>query len=172
MKILVLGINGMLGHATMDILSKEKEWEIHGTYRDKKKINYLNINNFKNTHHIDIENINDLFKLFKKHSFEVVINCTGIVKQVLHSNSNISIININALFPHKLEALCREFGSRIIHPSTDCVFSGQKGFYKETDNPDSFEFYGMTKYLGEIKYGNSVTLRTSFFGHQITQCIK
>ena len=77
------------------------------------------------------------------------------------------MININSLLPHKLAKIYKIYKSKLVHFSTDCVFSGNVGFYKELDNVDSIDNYGRTKFLGEVNYGNAITLRTSFFGHQI-----
>ena len=76
-------------------------------------------------------------------------------------------IYINSVLPHKIAKTCEKFGSKFIHFSTDCIFSGNKGLYKEDDISDADEIYGRSKFLGEVNYGDSITLRTSFFGHQI-----
>ena len=76
-------------------------------------------------------------------------------------------IPINALLPHRLAEICGLFGARLIHISTDCVFSGKKGLYTETDFADADDLYGRSKYLGEIDYPHAVTLRTSIIGHEL-----
>ena len=95
------------------------------------------------------------------------MNCIGIVKQSKLMNDYIQMIYINSVLPHKLAKICKKFQSKLIHFSTDCIFSGNKGLYKEDDISDAQENYGRSKFLGEVNYGDSITLRTSFFGHQI-----
>ena len=81
---------------------------------------------------------------------EAVVNAVGIVKQRPTAKELIPSIEINALFPHKLAELCKASGARMIHVSTDCVFSGRKGNYQEDDPSDAEDLYGRTKYLGEV----------------------
>jgi dTDP-4-dehydrorhamnose reductase len=71
-----------------------------------------------------------------------------------------------SLLPHRLQILCLKFNSRFIHISTDAVFSGRDGFYRETDNPDPIDTYGRAKLLGEVSGINSISLRTSMIGHE------
>ena len=76
-------------------------------------------------------------------------------------------ININSLFPHKLYEICSTRKIRLIHLSSDCVFSGEKGFYSEEDNPDPKDIYGRSKLLGELNFENCITLRKSVIGHEL-----
>ena len=94
-----------------------------------------------------------------------VVNCIGIVKQLDKSKQHIPTIEINSLFPHKLASYCDEVSSKLIHFSTDCVFSGAAGNYSEGDIPDPSDLYGRSKLLGEVDYGNHITFRTSIIGH-------
>lgn len=96
---------------------------------------------------------------------DVVVNCIGIVKQAVDDPE--PAIRVNALFPHRLAAACRERGARLIHVSTDCVFSGQKGGYTESDLPDPVDTYGRSKLLGEPATPGSVTIRTSMIGREL-----
>ncbi len=93
-----------------------------------------------------------------------VINCIGIIKQVAEASDPILSISLNALFPHRLARLCAAAGARMIHLSTDCVFSGKKGNYTEEDVSDAEDLYGRTKYLGEVAGPGCLTIRTSIFG--------
>lgn len=95
---------------------------------------------------------------------EVVINCIGIIKQVSAANDSIQSITINALFPHQLAQFCRSVSARLIHFSTDCVFTGRKGSYVEDDLCDTDTLYGRSKLLGEVDEPGALTLRTSFIG--------
>jgi dTDP-4-dehydrorhamnose reductase len=98
---------------------------------------------------------------------EVVINCVGIVKQRLAATDPVESIEVNSLFPHRLAAACASSGARLIHVSTDCVFSGQRGDYSESDNPDPIDLYGRTKLVGEVSGKGCLTIRTSMIGLEL-----
>ena len=100
---------------------------------------------------------------------QAVINCIGIVKQREAAKAAIPSILINALFPHQLAEICQKRNVRVIHVSTDCVFSGNRGSYTEDDIPDPPDLYGRTKLLGEIDGPGCLTLRTSIIGWELTQ---
>jgi len=98
---------------------------------------------------------------------DIVINCIGIIKQLNIANDPLIIVPINTLFPHRLAALCKVSGAKMIHVSTDCVFSGRKGNYTEDDTPDPIDLYGHTKLLGEVTAQGCLTLRTSIIGREL-----
>jgi dTDP-4-dehydrorhamnose reductase len=98
---------------------------------------------------------------------DVVINCVGIIKQIKEAHNPIPSIAINALWPHRLAAACRARQIRFVHFSTDCVFSGDRGPYSETDIADARDLYGRTKFLGEVSEPGCLTIRTSVIGHEI-----
>jgi dTDP-4-dehydrorhamnose reductase len=98
---------------------------------------------------------------------QVVINCIGIVKQLPAAKDSLQSILVNALFPHRLARLCQAIGARLIHFSTDCVFSGRRGGYVEDDVADADDLYGRTKFLGEVSYDGCLTLRTSMIGREL-----
>jgi dTDP-4-dehydrorhamnose reductase len=98
---------------------------------------------------------------------DVVVNCIGIVKQREEARAAIPSILVNALFPHQLADLCQTQGARLIHLSTDCVFSGNRGRYTEEDLPDPVDLYGRTKLLGELNRPGCLTLRTSIIGWEL-----
>jgi len=91
------------------------------------------------------------------------------VKQRPDAEEAIQNLEINALLPHRLALLCRSIGAHLVHVSSDCVFSGRKGNYTETDPPDADDLYGRTKVLGEVHAANCVTLRTSFIGKELSR---
>jgi dTDP-4-dehydrorhamnose reductase len=98
----------------------------------------------------------------------VVVNAIGIVKQLPEGKIPTRSIAINALFPHLVNDLCRASGSRLVQVSTDCVFSGNRGNYVETDVPDATDLYGRTKLLGEpVDSPVALTLRTSIIGREL-----
>ena len=101
------------------------------------------------------------------HTFpDVVINCVGLIKQLSDFSDPLKAIPINSMLPHRLARLC-EGRARFIHISTDCVYDGRKGNYVESDSPDARDLYGMSKYIGEVMYPHSITLRTSIIGHEL-----
>ena len=102
---------------------------------------------------------------------DVILNCIGIIKQLKEAESPSITIAVNALFPHLLSELCREMGIRLVHVSTDCVFSGREGKYTEDSQPDAYDLYGRTKLLGEVTEKNSITLRTSMIGREIEKTV-
>jgi dTDP-4-dehydrorhamnose reductase len=96
-----------------------------------------------------------------------VVNCIGIIKQLEESHDAKTSIYVNALFPHVLSEVCGDMSARVIHVSTDCVFSGKRGDYTEDDPSDADDLYGRTKYLGEVQYEHALTLRTSVIGRDL-----
>ena len=98
---------------------------------------------------------------------EVVVNCIGVVKQSAPAVGPAEMIRSNALFPHQLAEICRARGVRMIHISTDCVFSGRRGGYAETDIPDPDDLYGRSKLLGEPSGAGVLTIRTSMIGREL-----
>ena len=118
-----------------------------------------------------IENILDYIEIKKLQRLkpDILINCLGITNKEKIDNSRQieNFININSLLPHRLQRICSEMGTRLIHLSTDCIFSGSKGFYSEYDIPDPTDIYGKSKLLGEIDFENTLTIRKSVIGHEL-----
>lgn len=98
---------------------------------------------------------------------DAVVNCVGIVKQIAEAHESVPSIEVNALLPHRLAAMCAKLSARVIHLSTDCVFSGDKGMYSESDVPDARDLYGRTKLLGELCSEGCLTVRTSIIGREL-----
>src|SRR6185295_17855535 len=99
---------------------------------------------------------------------DVVVNCIGVIKQRDAAQDPIPSITINALLPHRLAAWLRPWNGRLIHFSTDCVFSGRRGRYREDDPSDAEDLYGKSKFLGEVRYApHALTLRTSIIGREL-----
>lgn len=98
---------------------------------------------------------------------DVVINCIGIVKQRREASDAVASLTVNALFPHQLARLCQIGGIRLIHLSTDCVFSGRRGMYADDDIADAEDLYGRSKLLGEVGEEHCLTLRTSIIGREL-----
>lgn len=169
MKVLVLGGSGMLGHKIAQMLSKN--FNVGATIRRKpSSINgFPALQKIKWFANVDANKFDNIVKTFNSFQPDVVINCIGIVKQLHESNDPLKSININSLLPHKISNICSKAGARFIHFSTDCVFSGKTGNYSEKDIPDPIDLYGKSKLLGELENSNSLILRTSIIGHELTR---
>lgn len=161
----------MLGSTAFKFLNKDKEHETFGTLRDKKDIQkfFGNDQGYKNIiSGVDALNLKTVIKLIDDLKPGIIINCIGIIKQLKQSKNHVLSIELNSLFPHKLASYIEGSGARLLHISTDCVFSGKRGNYIETDYSDAIDLYGKTKFLGEVvNYHNSVTLRTSIIGPEL-----
>lgn len=167
-KILVLGASGMLGSTIFRLFNESDDFDVTGAVRSSSSIDLFDADLQKLIiTDIDADNIESFKTLIHKMQPEVVINCIGLVKQLSDINDPLVALPINSLLPHRLARLCSNIGSRFIHMSTDCLFTGDKGLYTEADIPDSQDLYGVSKRLGEVNYPNSITLRTSIIGHEL-----
>ena len=169
MNILIFGATGMLGHAVFRVLSSDKRLKVFGTIRSESSKSLFPASLAENLIlNIDIESDDYLKKAFEISQPDVVINCIGIIKQLSDAKDVLKTVPINTLLPHRLASLSKKFSSRLILVSTDCVFSGNKGNYVETDFPDCDDLYGRSKLLGEIADNEKVlTFRTSIIGHEL-----
>ncbi|MCI0477763.1 MAG: SDR family oxidoreductase, partial [Anaerolineales bacterium] len=118
---------------------------------------------------VDALNFASVTRAFAQVKPDVVINCIGIIKQLKQAHDPLFSIALNALFPHQLADLCAATGARLFHISTDCVFSGRKGNYTETDISDAYDLYGRTKFLGEVDRPGCLTIRTSIIGRDFAK---
>jgi len=161
-----LGATGMLGHKLMQVLSSEHM--VVGTVRRDTSVlaDHPVFSKMQILGNIQADNLMTVRATIDKVNPDVIINCIGIVKQLPAAHDPLQSIAINALFPHQLAQLCRQKKIRLIHMSTDCVFSGRKGYYSEDDQSDAEDLYGKTKYLGEVDYLGGLTLRTSIIGRE------
>lgn len=167
-KVLVLGATGMLGHAMLRFFSASVGYEVLGSARSSDLLRHLPESvRDKVICGVDVENPDSLIRLFATAKPQIVINCIGLVKQLADANDPLSAIPLNSIFPHRLAKLCCVAGARLIHISTDCVFTGKAGLYSETDPSDARDLYGLSKFLGEVDYPNAITLRTSIIGHEL-----
>ena len=165
MKILILGGSGMLGHQLYRTLHDRIE-----TYVTFRRINSSLPDYFDRSHlleGVDAADFDSVIQAVGKVHPDVVINCIGVVKQQNTAKDPIICLSINSLFPHRLARLCQAAQARLIHVSTDCVFSGKKGNYTEADYPDAEDLYGRSKLLGEIQGTGRLTLRTSIIGREL-----
>lgn len=166
--VLVLGASGMLGNAVLRLFAASPGYAAVGAMRSASALPLLPAATQELIiTGVDVENADSLTRLFGTVKPQVVINCVGLVKQLAQADDPLLALPINALLPHRLARLCEVAGARLVHVSTDCVFSGAKGQYVEGDAPDAQDLYGRSKFLGEVHYANAVTLRTSIIGHEL-----
>ncbi len=167
-KVLVLGVSGMLGNAVLRVFAQGDGCSVAGSARSAGVLRLLPPELREHVIcGVDVENADSLMRLFTLARPDVVINCIGLVKQLAEADDPLAAIPINALLPHRLARLCDVVGVRLIHMSTDCVFAGTRGMYREQDVSDAQDMYGRSKYLGEVDYPHAVTLRTSVIGHEL-----
>ncbi len=168
MRVLVLGASGMLGNAVFRVMREDAELEVFGTVRSNNAPKSFSAELARNIiTNCDVDDDDALKALFIKLKPDVVINCIGLIKQLADADDALITLPINTMLPHRLAHHCLMVNARLIHMSTDCVFSGEKGNYKETDVSDARDLYGKSKYLGEVGYPNAITLRTSIIGHEL-----
>ena len=157
-KILVLGASGMLGHVVYNLISTSKKYDVKGTKNS--------LSGFKQLIDFNVRNLESFDAIFLAYKPSVVINCIGVL--INDANRNIeNAVFVNSYFPHYVAKLSENYGAKLIHISTDCVFSGKSGKYSETDFSDAIDIYGRSKSLGEVNYGDHLTLRTSIIGPEL-----
>lgn len=164
MKVLVLGGDGMLGHELFLQLRERHETRVTlrqplAAYSGRGLFDAANA--FAG---IDVRGPGSVESVLGAFKPDAVLNAVGIVKQRPETEDALASIEVNALLPHRLALACRSARARLIHLSTDCVFSGEKGSYREEDRPDPVDLYGRSKLLGEVAGEGALTLRTSMIG--------
>ena len=169
MNILVLGVSGMLGSAVFRYFSENSQHRVTGTLRSSSASRFFSPRQAECLlTGVDVLDADALVAAFAKAEPDVVINCVGLIKQLADAKDPLTALPINAMLPHRLAKLCKVAGARLIHISTDCVFSGTKGMYLEQDESDCTDLYGKSKYIGELHdLDHAVTLRTSIIGHEL-----
>jgi dTDP-4-dehydrorhamnose reductase len=163
MKVLVLGGDGMLGHQVARRLASSNE-VVATVRKPPTTIVTAALAGCRLITGVDVQ-LPGALEVVGETGAEAVVNAAGIVKQ--RTADSIESIAVNSLFPHQLARACREADSRLIHISTDCVFSGARGDYRESDTPDPHDLYGLTKLLGEVSGPGSLTIRTSMIGLEL-----
>lgn len=157
MKIIVFGANGMAGHMVSMYL-QEQGHDVTGFVKKKNKI----VKCIEG----DALNAGLVRRVLQESDYEVVVNCIGILNKAVDARLAEGIY-INSVLPHFLEECVENKETRVIHISSDCVFSGNAGHYKENSHPDSDSYYGKTKELGEIRGNKNLTFRTSIVGPEL-----
>lgn len=170
MKVLVVGVSGMLGHVVFRHLSRDPSLEVWGSARGGGVLAHFDESlGEKICIGVDVLDIDALIGLLERVKPDVVVNCVGLIKQLENSSDPLIALPINAMLPHRLARLAGVRGARLIHMSTDCVFSGSQGGYTEADQSDAADLYGQSKYIGEVDYPNAITLRTSIIGPELVR---
>lgn len=171
-RIVILGGGGMLGHKMFQVLRSRfpgVRCTIRGNARQGPlgRVELLGGNDVISG--VDVTKCKDLGDVLVRLSPQFVVNCVGIIKQRAEAAFAIPSIQVNSLLPHLLSQMAAGWGGRVIHFSTDCVFSGRRGSYSEQDISDAEDLYGRTKFLGETAAPNSLTLRTSVIGRELLE---
>jgi dTDP-4-dehydrorhamnose reductase len=167
MRVLILGGTGMLGHRLWINLNRTHETWV--TVRGSAQV-FPDHADFDRAHvreNVDALNFDEVTHTLANVQPDLVINCIGLIKQQPQAKDPLAALQLNAVFPHRVALACQLARIRMIHIGTDCVFSGNKGNYVEGDPSDATDLYGRTKFLGEVAYPDTITLRTSFIGPEL-----
>jgi dTDP-4-dehydrorhamnose reductase len=168
MKVLVLGGSGMLGHTAFRVFSETAGLDTFATLRTNSVARtFPEALRERLLVGVDVLDQDALAWTLAAVRPHVVVNCVGLVKQLGNAADPLAALPLNALFPHRLARLCDLSGARVVHVSTDCVFRGDRGGYRESDDADATDLYGRSKLLGELDVHNAVTLRTSIIGREL-----
>jgi dTDP-4-dehydrorhamnose reductase len=164
-RVLILGGSGMLGHKLWQDFSAR--FDTYATIRSSQNPPAV-LDPARTVANVSAETFDTVAGVVGSVRPDVVVNCVGIVKQAPEARDPIASIVVNSLFPHRLAELCDVVGARLVHVSTDCVFSGRVGGYSESDLPDPEDLYGRSKLLGEVADGSHcLTIRTSIIGREL-----
>jgi dTDP-4-dehydrorhamnose reductase len=169
LRILILGGDGMLGHQLLKSFAPRHDVRVTLRQDLETYATYGLFGDGNAYTGIDVRSLERLTEVLADFRPEVVINAVGIVKQRPTAKESIPSLEINSLLPHRLSILCKAVGARLIHLSTDCIFSGKKGNYQEGDLSDAEDLYGKTKFLGEVHDSHCLTLRTSIIGRELSR---
>lgn len=157
MKIMILGGKGMAGHMITAYFQQNPTYNVFYTSRDPDD---------KDGIYLDVTNSTELEKIIESIKPDITVNCIGILNDHASNNTKLAF-QVNSLLPHQLAKLTERYHGKLIHISTDCVFSGTKGDYTENDVPDGTSFYAQSKQLGEIISDKHLTIRTSIIGPEL-----
>jgi len=168
MRVLILGGSGMLGHRLLQALEArghEARATLRGTLDSYPRRGPLRRDN--SIPEVELRDGTRLRQVIAGYRPDTVVNAAGLVLQREDASDPILNIELNSLLPHRAAVYCREYAARLIHISSDCVFSGSRGGYTEADIPDPVDLYGRSKLLGEVGYAPGITLRTSMIGFEL-----
>ena len=157
-KIVVIGCMGMAGHVVKTYLENIECYDVWGIARG--------IEPEQNLINLDVSNTKELENIFIEGDFDIVINCIGLLNNTAETNPELAIW-YNSYFPHLLASYGKKHNFKLVHISTDCVFSGKDGNYNEKSVKDGVGFYAQSKSLGEIISSKHLTIRTSIIGPEL-----
>lgn len=169
MRCLIIGGAGMLGHRLLK--SWQDRHEIRVTLR-KSLADYAQFglftaeNSFDN---VDVRDTDRLLDVLGEFQPDTVVNAAGIIKQRSAAKDSLPSLEINSVFPHRLQRICKATGARMVHISTDCIFNGHDGSYTEDTPSNAEDVYGRSKFLGEVADAPCITLRSSIIGLELAQ---
>lgn len=167
-RILVLGAGGMLGNAMLRVLSEDTAYEVVGAVRNPQTaLKIASIFDGRINTHFNADDLDSLMHVIEIERPAVIVNCVGLIKQRAEADDPLATLPVNSLFPHRLARVASLANARVIHFSTDCVFSGKAGGYVESDFADAYDLYGRSKLLGELHERHCFTVRTSIIGHEL-----
>jgi dTDP-4-dehydrorhamnose reductase len=169
MRVLILGGDGMLGHQMFRHFKERHDVRVTLRLGREAYEAHRLFEQGTTFYGIDARQTAPLLQVIADFHPEAVVNAVGIVKQRSEAKEVIPSLEINSLLPHRLALVCRTVGARLVHFSTDCVFSGRKGNYCETEFSDADDLYGRTKFLGEVSESHCLTLRTAMIGPELSR---
>lgn len=167
MRVLILGATGMLGSAMLRVLMERNNWSVYGSIRSEisKELFPNNLRQRLITVG-DLTQLEQLKAVLKKVQPQVVVNC--ISPREIRRRESFELFSVLSLLPRRLEYLCGQLNARLIHISSDGVFSGKAGSYTEANLPDATDPYGISKLLGEVHAPHTITIRSSIIGHELS----
>jgi dTDP-4-dehydrorhamnose reductase len=159
MRLLILGGKGMAGHVMAAYFMQKPQYDVIYTSRDLSD---------KNSLYLDVTDFIKIEEIIESYKPDIIINCVGILNE--HASDNpLLAFQVNSLLPHQLAKLIERYQGKLVHISTDCVFSGKKGDYIEDDIPDGTSVYAQSKRLGEVTNNQHLTIRTSIIGPELKE---
>jgi len=169
MKIIVVGLSGMLGHKLFSFLQHQKNYDLYATTTTNFGVVFprFEILKTKNIFYSEKQDINFFEKIFSKINPDIVINCIAILNESFFNQNPKEYIKINSIFPHEISILSKKYNFKFIHFSTDILYDKTNQLSDESDELCIDSLYASSKFLGEVTYNNSITIRTSIIGHQI-----
>ena len=168
MRVLVLGASGLLGHTIFRVLSETTEWSVVGAVRNPRmRAVFPPALAERIVVCGDLEDPAQLSATVTTASPEVVVNCLSVPKSEVREDNLRKLLSNLSVLPQRISHTCALVGARLIHFSSDGVFSGERGGYSEDDLPDATDVYGLAKYLGEVSHPHTISIRTSMIGHEL-----
>jgi len=169
MSILILGGDGMLGHECLLGLRDRHDVKVTLRKQASEVSDKQLFNSDRCYFGVDARDFSTIEAVINNFKPEAIINAIGVVKQRSAAKEVIPSLEINSLLPHRLSLFTADKNIRLIHMSTDCVFSGEKdgGDYQESDFADARDVYGRSKFLGELHEPHTVTIRSSIIGLEL-----